>query len=57
MGVVLVLYHDSTLVWVKDSDAPYILKWFQSNQGVFEGSNDVALYRAGGKVIGGSSLV
>ena len=49
MDVVLVVYFESTLVWVKYYDAYSICNCFESNKGVVEVRYNVALHRAGGE--------
>ena len=57
MDVVLVVYGDSTFVWVKNSNIYSVYKWFDSNQGVVEGRDNFVLHHAGGKVVDESSFV
>ena len=57
MNVFMMVYYESTLVWMKDADCSCICKWFDSNKVGVEGRNDVALHFAGRKVVGESSIL
>ena len=50
MDVVLVVYGDSTWVWVENANESSVFKWFESNQGFVEVRDDIDLHRYGGGV-------
>ena len=56
LDVAIVVYGDSTLVWVKYADTSYIWKWFDSNQVVVEDINNLALHSAWVEAVGELSL-